>query len=127
VYYKYEYGLYDHHLLHTRYVQAMIRICAVVWPTCRALYTKKPPDIPLVEAELIIIELPEDHHLSGRGPCVQAALVMRTYAITVTKLLPVSPKVILREGRRMQQAVSYIHSRGYLHMDIKVCITGNSM
>ena len=91
---------------------------------CRALYSDKPERVPLVEAELIFVELTSSHSSTGRPPGRHAALVMPVYADTVAKLLRVGPAVILAQGKRIQAALEFVHSRGFVHMDVKVRTRG---
>ena len=77
--------------------------------------------MPLVEAKLITLELTEKHSSTGRSPGRHAALVMPYYASTVAKLLELSPSVILMYGRRIRLSLEYMHSKNYVHMDVKVC------
>lgn len=45
---------------------------------------------------------------------------MPVYASTVAKLLELQPSVLLEQGKRIQRALDYVHSRGFVHMDVKV-------
>lgn len=71
-------------------------------------------------AKLITLELKKEHASTGHVPGCHAALVMPLYPCTVAKLLKVPPKVVLAQGKRMQQALVYMHSKNYVHMDVKV-------
>jgi hypothetical protein len=79
-----------------------------------------PADVPLVAAKLITLELTEEHASTGRAPGRHAALEMPLYPSTVARLLQLTPAVILAQGRRMQLALEYMHSKNYVHMDVKV-------
>jgi hypothetical protein len=86
----------------------------------RALYWNVPEGTPLVAAEVVTLELTEDHKSTGRQPGPHAALVMPVYASTVARLLGLQPSVLLEQGKRIQGALEYVHSRGYVHLDVKV-------
>ena len=88
---------------------------------CRSLYTDKPKSVPLVEAELITLQLTAAHAFTARSPGEHVALLMPKYAGSVVMLMQLPPAVILAQGKRMQAALEYVHSRGYVHMDVKVC------
>jgi hypothetical protein len=77
----------------------------------------------LVPGELLDVDL-RDKVYKGTGhlPGVHTALLMPRYTQSVaTCMVDLPDAVILREGHRMVEAVSAIHDRGYVHMDIKVC------
>jgi serine/threonine protein kinase len=77
--------------------------------------------VPLVAASLISLNLREEHASTGHLPGRYAALQMPLYPSTVSKLLQLTPAVILAQGKRMLTALEYIHSKNYVHMDVKVC------
>lgn len=79
-----------------------------------------PEGTPLVAAELVTLQLTSDHKTTGRQPGLHAALVMPVYASIVAKLLELQPSVLLEQGKRIQRALDYVHSRGFVHMDVKV-------
>ena len=94
---------------------------AAIDPHCvRALYRDVPDDVPLVAAELVTLELTTEHKSTGHLPGQHAALVMPVYASTVAKLLELPPCVLLEQGKRIKVALDYMHSRHYVHMDVKV-------
>lgn len=80
-----------------------------------------PLALPLVAAKLIALKLTEEHTSTGHPPGRYAALLMPLYPSTVSRLLQLTPAVILAQGKRMQLALEYIHSKNYVHMDVKVC------
>jgi hypothetical protein len=75
----------------------------------------------LVPCELLELRLDASHSSTGRGPGVYAALVMPRYLSSVARMSP-GPDVsgIVLGGGRMIQALEYIHSKGLVHMDVKV-------
>ena len=87
----------------------------------RVLFENMPSDLPLVDAKLISLKLTEEHKYTVHSPGRHAALLMPLYPSTVSKLLQLTPAVILAQGKRMQSALEYIHSKNYVHMDVKVC------
>ena len=44
---------------------------------------------------------------------------MPRYASSLAKSLPFSASVLLNGGRRIQKALEYMHSKGFVHMDVK--------
>ncbi len=79
--------------------------------------------MPLVEAELLTLELRSVHAIMARAPGTHACLVMPRYASTVAQLQALQPQAILAGGRRMVQALEYMHGKGLVHMDVKVGAT----
>eukprot|EP00197_Chlamydomonas_leiostraca_P003989 CAMPEP_0202868806 /NCGR_PEP_ID=MMETSP1391-20130828/11090_1 /ASSEMBLY_ACC=CAM_ASM_000867 /TAXON_ID=1034604 /ORGANISM="Chlamydomonas leiostraca, Strain SAG 11-49" /LENGTH=412 /DNA_ID=CAMNT_0049549015 /DNA_START=115 /DNA_END=1353 /DNA_ORIENTATION=+ len=85
----------------------------------RDLLRDKPDGVALVETTLVCIDLTQQHSSTGRVPGRYCALVMPQYVTTVAKLLHTPPQKVLVQGMRMREALQFIHSRGYVHMDVK--------
>lgn len=86
----------------------------------RDLLADRPDGLRLAEMQVICVDLTKQHRSTGRSPRWHHALVMPVYATTLARLLHAPPEVVLAQGRHMQQALQYIHDRGYVHMDVKV-------
>lgn len=102
---------------------------ALLHAHCRDLMTDKPDDVALAETTLVCIDLTQQHSSTGRGRGRYCALIMPQYVTTLAKLLHTPAEKVLVQGQRMREALQFIHSRGYVHMDVKVggpqhgCIT----
>jgi hypothetical protein len=88
---------------------------------CNKLGTSDLGDVPLATARPIKINLldenaPTTKHRGG----AYHALVLPRYCCTLADLPQVRERVILAGGQRLERAVSHIHSKGLVHMDIKV-------
>ena len=77
--------------------------------------------VPMVQAKLIKLRLTADHAFTGRGPGVYAAVVMPRYCCSVATQLQMSEPAIEAGGQRMVSALQFMHSKGFVHMDVKVC------
>ncbi len=90
---------------------------------CKALMASRPPTMPLVPADVIIFKLDAEHTSTvGRAPGLHAALQMPRYVSSLARMMPLSLPAVLAGARRMAQALEWIHSKGYTHMDVKVCV-----
>ncbi|KXZ44093.1 hypothetical protein GPECTOR_74g707 [Gonium pectorale] len=87
---------------------------------CRELYADMPADVPLAGVTILTLELgPEHSELTGHGPGLYSVLKMPLYASSLAKLPAAPPGAVLTGAQRMVAAVEWIHSKGYIHMDIK--------
>ena len=76
--------------------------------------------VPVVQAELITLHLSADHGSTGHGPGMYAAIVMPQYCGSVAALVQMSETAIEAGAQRMLYALEHVHSRGLVHMDVKV-------
>ena len=77
--------------------------------------------VPMVQAELIKLRLTADHAFTGRGPGMYAAVVMPRYCCSAATQVQMSESAIQAGGQRMVSALHFMHSKGFVHMDVKVC------
>ena len=76
---------------------------------------------PLVPCELIKVELDKSHLSTGHPEGSYAAVVMPRYLDSVARLCPAPDSSgLVAGGKRMIQALEYLHGKGLVHMDIKV-------
>lgn len=58
--------------------------------------------------------------MSSRGPGRYSALLMPPYVCCLSKAMKsFDASVLIAGGRRIQRALEYVHSKGYVHMDVK--------
>lgn len=86
----------------------------------RILCTNMPVEMPLVPGQLRSLTLSQEHSGLGHLPGTHTVLVMPAYFGTLDPALYMSDEVLAREMRRMVQALDWVHSKGYVHMDVKV-------
>ena len=77
--------------------------------------------IPLVPYKLIELVLDESHTSTCHPPGTYSALISPRYVYSVAKMVP-QPQLsaIVEGGKRIMQALEQIHSKGFVHMDVKV-------
>lgn len=76
--------------------------------------------VPIVQATLVRLHLTTDHRSVGHGPGEYAAIVMPQYCGSVATQLQMSGAAVEAGGRRMVHALEHMHSKGLVHMDVKV-------
>ena len=76
--------------------------------------------VPVVKAELITLQLSADHGSTGHGPGKYAAIVMPQYCGSVATQVQLSETAIEAGAQRMLCALEHVHSKGLVHMDVKV-------
>ncbi len=76
--------------------------------------------VPVVKAEVITLHLSANHHSTGHGPGKYAAIVMPQYCGSVATQVQMSEAAIEAGAQRMLRALEYVHSKGLVHMDVKV-------
>ncbi|GAQ87133.1 Protein kinase superfamily protein [Klebsormidium nitens] len=87
---------------------------------CRALLPEaKWEGIPLIDAEVLELTLPEMDRSTDRPPGRYAVLVCQQYCVSVASILQLPEVAIEREARSMITALSYMHNKGLVHMDVK--------
>ena len=77
--------------------------------------------IPLVPYKLIELVFDDSHTSTGHLPGTYSALISPRYLYSVAKMVP-QPQLsaIVEGGKRIIQALEHIHSKGFVHMDVKV-------
>ena len=76
--------------------------------------------VPVVQAELITLHLSADHGSTSHGPGKYAAIVMPHYCGSVAAQVQMSETAIEAGAQRMLRALEHVHSKGLVHMDVKV-------
>lgn len=72
------------------------------------------------QSDLITLHLPADHESTSHGPGKYAAIVMPHYCGSIAVPAQMSEAAIEAGGRRMVHACELVHSKGLVHMDVKV-------
>jgi len=75
--------------------------------------------IALVPHEVVRLDVTADMVSQTRRSGAFAALLMPRYLGSVARGPSCSAQVVAREGRRMVDALRFMHRRGYVHMDVK--------
>lgn len=76
-------------------------------------------DCALVPHEVVTLSVPPEMEVQTRRRGDFTALLMPRYLGSVARGPTGSMTVLSREARRLVQAIRYIHSHGYIHMDVK--------
>ncbi len=80
----------------------------------------REPKFAFVSASLKTIAIPADdakYYSVGSG--FFTALIMPMYPLTVAKCAGFNREVLAREGERIMDALSFVHSKSLVHMDVK--------
>ena len=85
----------------------------------------KSKGISLIQAEIAEINLPEPQlNIYGR----MKAIVMPRYATTIAQSPKFPIEIVAREGRKILEALKFMHDRNVVHMDVKgdnILLDGN--
>ena len=74
--------------------------------------------VSLIQAEIVDINLPVPAlNIYSQGKI--KAMVMPRYATTIAQSPKFPSKIIIREGRKIFEALKFMHGRGVVHMDVK--------
>jgi hypothetical protein len=77
--------------------------------------------VPVVQAEVITLHLTAEHVSVGHRSGVYSAIVIPQYCGSVATQLQLSEAAVATGGARMVRALEHIHSKGLVHIDVKVC------
>ena len=83
------------------------------------LSTQLSHEIALVPCEVVTVFVPLEFASRSRITGEHSALLMPRFITSLVYNTACNVGVVVREGRRMVEALRYIHSRGYVHMDVK--------
>jgi hypothetical protein len=85
----------------------------------------KSKGVSLIQAEIAEINLPEPQlNIYGR----MKAIVMPRYATTIAQSPKFPIEIVAREGRKILEALKFMHDRNVVHMDVKgdnILLDGN--
>ena len=77
--------------------------------------------VPIIQVAVIEINVPQEHDtLTGRLSGVYAALLMPRYVGSLEVQIAGDEQELLRGMKQMVQAIDFVHSKSYVHMDVKV-------
>lgn len=85
----------------------------------KALMEGMPHGVRLVPTEAHKLHLDPKQTRAQHACRVYDVLVMPRFTFSLAVSMELMPDIILAEGRKLEDAIEYIHKKGYVHMDVK--------